>query len=280
MNPPPLADTQREFFGALLNPLRGSSRRSTDLTPCDAPHDPAFLATADRLLRHSPTLLPAECLELYHRQYWFRILDSLEEDFPYLIRLIGKQAFWEVAEQYLLEKPSQSYTLRHLGSRLPAYLEQHLADPVTRRRAVAVAEIEYSLMASFEAPDAIPIPPERIAGGTRFTLHPAVILLEQTANASAWLDDEDLAWLDDGETRFHTAVWRTSEHRLRHENLTHGAYRMLCRIRDQPMSLNEWLNQCADDVPNPATLTEWFSQWRDREWFAEPSVKFTHLEVL
>lgn len=270
MNAPPLAETQREFFSALLKPLRGRSRRSTELPASDEPHDPAFLATADSLLRHSPSLLPAECLELYHRQYWFRILDSLEEDFPGLIRLIGKETFWQIAENYLLDNPSRSFTLRHLGGRLPQYLNKRLTDPVMRRRALDVAEIECAMMAMFEASEAVPVPPERIAGGTPITLHPAVILLEQRSNASAWLHDESTPWLDDVGARFHCVVWRTPTHSLRHTVIPHGAFRMLSQIREHPMSLHQWLSVCANDVPEPATLTEWFSTWRDREWFAAP----------
>jgi len=271
MTAPPLAETQREFFGALLKPLRGTSRASTELVPSSEPHDAAFLATADRLLRHSPTLQPAECLELYHRQYWFRILDSLEEDFPGLIRLIGKDEFWRIAEQYLLEHPSRSFTLRHLGSRLKLALEQHIAAPAMHRRAVAVAEIEYGLMTAFEATDAMAISPERIAGGSHFTLHPSVMLIDQVANASDWLHDETTQWLDDGETHFHCAVWRTASHALRHAAIPHQAFRMLGRIRHTAMSLTEWLAECADDVPEPNTLSDWFAEWRDHEWFATPS---------
>lgn len=271
MTTPPLAETQREFFGALLMPLRGTSRASTELPPSEEPHDSAFIATADRLLRHSPTLEPAECLELYHRQYWFRILDSLEEDFPGLIRLIGKDEYWRTAEQYLLEHPSHSFTLRHLGVRLKDALEQHIGDAAMRRRAVAVAEIEFALMTAFEAPDALAISPERIAGGSLFTLHPAVILLEHKANASDWLHDETTQWFDDGKAHFHCAVWRTTSHALRHASISDQAFRMLGQIRHRAMTLNEWLAECADDVPDPDTLSEWFSEWRDCGWFAAPN---------
>jgi hypothetical protein len=37
------------------------------------------------------------------------------------------------------------------------------------------------------------------------------------------------------------------------------------------MSLTEWLAECADDVPEPNILSDWFAEWRDREWFAAPS---------
>ncbi len=265
---PPLNETQREFFSALLKPLRGRSRQSTDLPTNQDPHDPTFLATADRMLRHSPTLLPAECLELYHRQYWFRILDSLEEDFPGLIRLIGKDTFWQIAENYLLENPSRSFTLRHLGSRFAEFLRKHLADPTLRRRAVAVAEIECAQMAVFEAADAEALSPERIAGGTSITLHPAVILLSQQANAADWLHDDTCGWQDDP---FHCAVWRTPTHGLRHTSISPEQYLMLNRIHEKPMTLHQWLAVSEHEVPDSETLTVWFSDWRQREWLVAPT---------
>jgi hypothetical protein len=266
MTVPPLAETQREFFSALLKPLRGTSRESTELPPSDAPHDPAFLATADRLLRHSPTLLPSECLELYHRQYWFRILDSLEEDFPGLIRLIGKDEFWRIAEAYLLDHPSRSFTLRYLGNHFPQFLGKHISDPALQIRALAVAEIESALMTVFEAPDATPISPERIAGGSRITLHPAVILLDQQANASDWLHDETADWLENDVADFHCAVWRSQTHGLRHASIPSGALRMLRHLRDNPTTLNHWLTHCADHVPDAAALTQWFALWNENGW--------------
>jgi len=152
---PSLAETQRRFFGALQRPFRGTGRRSTEMPASDKPHDPAFLKTADQLLRPSPTLIPAECLELYHRQYWFRLLDSLEEDFPGLIRLIGKDTFWKITEDYLLTHPSRSYTLRHLGRLMPRFVEKHLTDQPISHRAKSIAAIEWTMMECFEAANGI-----------------------------------------------------------------------------------------------------------------------------
>ena len=50
----------------------------------------SFVATATRHLSPSATLDPVERLDLYHRQYWYRVLDSLQEDFPALEHLLGE----------------------------------------------------------------------------------------------------------------------------------------------------------------------------------------------
>jgi hypothetical protein len=62
---------------------------------------------------------PEERLELYHRQYWYRLLDSIEEDFPALRLLLGRAPFWRLVEEYLLAAPPTSFTLRHLGQAWP-----------------------------------------------------------------------------------------------------------------------------------------------------------------
>lgn len=271
MSAPSLADIQRDFFAALLFPLRGRSRRCTELPACGEPHDDRFLAIADRHLRHSPTLLPAECLELYHRQYWFRLLDSIEEDFPGLIRLVGRDRFWEFIEAYLVRHPSASYTLRHLGSRLAGFLGEHSGDPVMMRRAVAVAEIEYAIMAAFEAPGLPTAGPEQVAEGL-YTLQPHVLLLEQATNASAWLHDPATAWDDRDHSSFHTAVWRTAGGAIHHSQLAAGAFRMLSRIRGRAASLDSWLAASALDIDTPETLSAWFAEWSDRGWFATPTI--------
>ena len=111
----PLEQTQREFFAALQMPLRGRSRRSTELPPSDEGHSPEFLAKADELMKPGANLSSAERLELYHRQYWFRVLDSIAEDFPVLRKMAGERVFWSLMEAYLSDCPSASFTLAASG---------------------------------------------------------------------------------------------------------------------------------------------------------------------
>jgi hypothetical protein len=70
-------------------------------------------------------LTSLERLEIYSRSYWFRILDSLYEDFPGLRALLGGPAFHRLSRAYLADCPSQSFTLRNLGSRLEGWLRRN-----------------------------------------------------------------------------------------------------------------------------------------------------------
>ena len=65
-----------------------------------------------------------ERLEIYNRQYWFRLLDCFYEDFPGLRTLIGEKRFYDLSVAYLTKYPSTSFTLRDLGDRLEKFLDQ------------------------------------------------------------------------------------------------------------------------------------------------------------
>src|SRR6202012_5144244 len=78
-----------------------------------------------------------ERLEIYNRQYWFRIYSSFEEDFPGLKAITGGKKFDRLMRDYLTECPSQSFSLRNLGSRLEAWLTEH-PDYIEPRRDLAM----------------------------------------------------------------------------------------------------------------------------------------------
>ena len=160
-----LLELQRQFIGALFHPLWGESRRKTPL-PGEGRAPPAgFAETADRIITPSRTLVPAERLELYHRQYWFRLLDSLGEDFPALNWLLGDEAFWKVIEDFLMAHPPTSYTLRHLGEVLPDYIRRH-ADAVPHAaHAEDLARLEYALCLAMELGERPPLDPAHVATG-------------------------------------------------------------------------------------------------------------------
>ena len=66
-----------------------------------------------------------ERLEIYNRQYWFRVLGSMAEDFPGLRAVLGQRQFEDMCRAYLAECPSRSFTLRNLGERLETWLRRN-----------------------------------------------------------------------------------------------------------------------------------------------------------
>jgi hypothetical protein len=103
-------------------------------------------------------------LEIYNRQYWFRVLDALREDFPTLRSLVGEEPFDRLARAYLAAHPSRSFTLRNLGSRLPAWLTGHVEYAGARADlALDVARLEWAYVESFDEAEVDPLSAEQIA---------------------------------------------------------------------------------------------------------------------
>src|SRR5437588_10077486 len=125
-NPRPRSQTVRELremqrlaCAAIVRPLGPGNRmqrRWTDGRPmrdvvCE------FIKPNDRLTS-------LERLEIYNRQYWFRVLDCLYDDYPGLRAILGERKFMKLATAYLARYPSDSYTLRDLGNRLEQFLQE------------------------------------------------------------------------------------------------------------------------------------------------------------
>ena len=80
---------------------------------------------AARYIKPNDRLTSFERLEIYNRQYWFRVLGSVAEDFPGLRAILGQRRFEDMCRAYLAECPSRSFTLRNLGARLETWLRRN-----------------------------------------------------------------------------------------------------------------------------------------------------------
>ncbi len=141
-----LAELQRAMAAAVMQPLTADEEmRSTAADGRDMNDVAAsFIAPNSRLTAF-------ERLEIYNRQYWFRVLGALAEDFAALRAVVGPRAFEALSIAYLTAHPSRSFSLRNLGSQLPAWLA---ADPHRagrrHRLAVDVARIEWAFVEAFD----------------------------------------------------------------------------------------------------------------------------------
>ena len=121
-----LRELQRVMSNALFRPLTPRwemQKRWTDGS--------AMAEVASEFIKPNDRLSSFERLEIYNRQYWFRVLDCLYSDYPVLRVVIGERKFLKLARAYLARDPSDSYTLRNLGNCLEQFLqdESTLAAP-------------------------------------------------------------------------------------------------------------------------------------------------------
>ncbi len=257
---------QREFFKALLLPLRGSSRNSTELAPTDEGHAPEFFEIADDIIKPGPELSAAERLELYHRQYWFRILDSLAEDFPVLRRMAGDALFWELIEAYLLVRPSESFTLRHLGEAFADHIESAPSLNESRREWFsAIARIEYAFMKCFECgQSALPEPEDLADSVIELQEHVQLLRLPYPADLCwEWPDFEPAASINP--EFVHVAVWREPSGRSRQERVEAAELPLLSKLREG-IRLDALFDELPDPGPSEDDITRWFAKWQGHRW--------------
>jgi hypothetical protein len=257
---------QREFFKALLLPLRGSSRTSTELAPSEEGHAPEFFRIAEDIIKPGPELSAAERLELYHRQYWFRILDSLAEDFPILRRMAGDEMFWELIEAYLLDRPSESFTLRHLGEAFADHIEASpLLDESRRGWFGAIARIEYAFMKCFEcAQSALPEAEDLAESVIELQEHVQLLRLPYPADLCwDWPDLTPAAATAPEE--IHVAVWREPSGRSRQERLEASEVPLLEKLQ-HGIRLDALFDELPDPAPSEDDITRWFAKWQGYRW--------------
>lgn len=93
--------------------------------------------------------------------YFWRIVDSLKEDFPSLWELMTEDEFHSLMRKYLTQHPSSHWTLRDAGQRLPQFLKKHA---ILKKWPflVDLARFEWEMIEAFDAADEILLQEERL----------------------------------------------------------------------------------------------------------------------
>jgi hypothetical protein len=175
-----LASTQRLMALSMMRPL--TAAESADGEP-SAVRDAIFESTAQTLFKPSWSLAPADRLEIYNKQYWFRILDSMLEDFPAVHAILGAEKFDQLIFAYVSAHPSTTYTLRDLGGSLPGFILQH--PELTGKDTMLCHQMclfEWGAVEAFDRKRYPTIPANAIASGNPdalvLTLQPFISLIE------------------------------------------------------------------------------------------------------
>lgn len=291
-----LADLQRTMAAAVTMPLTSEDA----MQPSD-PDGRNMSETAASFIAPNSRLTAFERLEIYNRQYWFRVLGALAEDFPALRAVVGEEAFAGLSVAYLSEHPSRSFTLRNLGSNLIAWLEQHPEWAGRRLRlAFDVARVEWGYVEAFDSAERPPLTLDQIStldGTSRLALQPHLQLL-----ALQYPADEVVLHLHDRQKRDaseagvreddagHAAIeiplirrrptW-LAVHRVNlsvyYRRIEREEFHILDAIR-RGLTLAEAIvaGQEAASRPSgnrPQRVQGWFSTWAELGWICAPELE-------
>jgi hypothetical protein len=173
-----LFDLQRIMTAALFRPLTKNSRMQRKWSD-----GRTTARVVSQFIKPNERLTSFERLEIYNRQYWFRVLDSFYDDYPALRAVLGDHVFLQMAEAYFVKHPSRSFTMRNLGSRLENFLirepkwagdKMGLARDVVRFEWAQILAFDEAAIPPATMAELVLTSPEKI----RLQLQPHVRLLE------------------------------------------------------------------------------------------------------
>ncbi len=163
-----LAELQRKFAEDLMRPLGRNDEISSKVKA--------------GYIKPNSRLTSIERLEIYSRSYWYRLIDSMYEDFPGLRAIVGARAFDKIVRAYLADCPSRSFTLRDLGSRLYDWLKKHKSFAGNKADvALDMVALEWAHIEAWDGPEKTVLGPEdllELGPGLRIGLQPHIGLLD------------------------------------------------------------------------------------------------------
>jgi hypothetical protein len=287
---------QREMAAAVMHPLtreEGMRARTAD--------GRSMKAVAESIIAPNSRLNAFERLEIYNRQYWFRILSALAEDFPAVRAVLGAKRFEALSVPYLSAHPSRSFTLRNLGSRLPAWLERHPQQAGRRHRlALDVARMEWAFVEAFDSAERESLTVEQIAildGDSRLALQPHLQLIalsfpvddlvlelhqrqkRQTSEAGVKREDEEEHPVELPRLRLRP-TWLAA-HRVElsvyYRRLEREEFQMLSALRrGEPLARAIELGFVDSRIPakrQARKVHQWFGTWAELGWICAPELE-------
>lgn len=175
-----LEELQRTMAAAVMQPLT----EDEEMQPRDTTgrwSGRAMDEVVGAFIAPNSRLTAFERLEIYNRQYWFRLQTAFHEDFPALRAVVGPDRFQALMNAYLAAHPSRSFTLRNLGSKLCDWLTQNPQFAGRKiKLALDVIRVEWACIEAFDNAERAPLKLEEIAAlgaNPQLALQPYVQLL-------------------------------------------------------------------------------------------------------
>ncbi|MDP9173233.1 MAG: DNA-binding domain-containing protein [Planctomycetota bacterium] len=293
--PPPKRQTlaelkslQRLAGATIMRPLGADWRTQRKWTD-----DRPTREVVEGFIKPNERLTSLERIEIYNRQYWFRLIDCLHEDYPGLQSVLGQRKFNKLIRAYLEQYPSRSFTLRNLGRRLSGFIQNNpkLVEP-RYDLAMDMTRFEWAQVDAFDGPSLPPITVDDLLGKNPAKLKLAVQPYIAALDLRYPLDDYVLQLKQDGlrgeasnaieesrdpdaapprrrqplprRQRVFVIVHRFKDS-LYYKRLTPPEHRLLTALRDGK-TLQEAIETSFTTGTDPAVVREIFETWTSLGW--------------
>lgn len=265
-----LSELQRWFLEQVVQPHRTAGLASA--VPAPGREVKAVIAP-------SSALSSEQRMHIYAEQYILRLQSIARDRHPTIERLLGKDAFLAVVNDYLSRFPPHGYTLNNLCNSFPYYIERYveheehalLCEVAMLERAISDA-FDTHVVGRVRAEDLAAVPAE-LWPVVRFRLDPSVRLMtfdhdvigmydavKEGASLPSRMPKKTWAavWRHEG------LVWRQSISRPRHAILSAFADNQTVTVALE-RAAGVW---DGDEDELAQTVFSWFSSWVQEEFFS------------
>lgn len=291
-----LETLQRAMAASIMQPLTADEQMQTHSADGRSMH-----TVAESFIAPNSRLTAFERLEIYNRQYWFRVLGSLAEDYRALAAVVGADAFERLSIAYLAAHPSRSFSLRNLGSRLPAWLAANPAYAGRRHRiAVDVARIEWAFVEAFDSAEHAPLTLAQVASldaDSRLGLQPHLQLIaldypadnlvlglhkrEKRQSSEAGIERDELQQAPVALPRLRRRPTWVAAHRVDlsvyYRRLQREEFLTLTALQTgQPLAqaiASGFAESLIPQSRQAARIQNWFSTWAELGWICAPDIE-------
>lgn len=238
-------------------------------------------------IKPSPTLQPWERIEIYNQQYWWRILEIMQQLYPLVVRLFGSYDFNRlIAVPYLQKYPSNHWSIDCIGRKLPVWITEDYSGDDKELIKDAV-DLDYAFQESSFSGEKLTIDISHLSEDElsklvhrRIHLQPYIHLFALDYNLFQFRDemitqDPDY-WIDNDfpelprEKRYYGIVYRAKNDNVVWDSLSSAEFHVLwkfqegCTIEDAC----DWLERqdAAMSDEAAAHIHFWFQEWTMRGW--------------
>lgn len=173
-----LKETQKLMASCVFNPLTSDFNMSQRLLSGESIEEISRI-----IISPNDRLSAFDRLQIYNRQYWYRLTDCLYDDYPGMRAIIGNKQFYDLSCVYLTKYPSKNFSLSELGKHLCEFISHNPQWGGKRQNAfLEMARFEWAQVVAFDREF---LPPLNLASLTgldpskiKFRLQPYITLLE------------------------------------------------------------------------------------------------------
>jgi hypothetical protein len=277
-----LKKTQMWFGSIISRPIDEDSK----MNPISPSGNPMEIEACD-FIKPSPTLRPAERIEIYNQQYWWRLLSVLHETFPMVTRLFGYHDFNRmIAIPYLVKYPPNDWSLNVLGNQMESWIQDDYQED-DKQLILDAARIDFAFNDCFCSEQKPLITTQSLPDANdasslmhkKIYLQPYVRLFELDYDLLEFrlefLKQEPDYWIDHDfpqlkqEKHYYFLIFRNKEFNIEWFGLSEGEYHLLNYIKSGATidEACEWLETQGESIYQEATenLHLWLQKWIVRQ---------------